>query len=214
MGAIKPSKTQFCILDDVSGTLRPGRITLLLGPPGAGKSTLLNALAGRMQKTAMHVGSSAACMPQIRKVFNKMHLPVICLQVVLYVACSPSLPLIIQILTYCALHSCFMRQTRHIRGRCDDIGRPELGLLQGLSHEIVFPNVLQLLETASLSHVLQVTGDITYNGKGFDQFRAVHTASYVDQDDLHLPMLTVKETLDFASRVQGVGHKLGEHPHH
>ncbi len=61
VGAMKPSKTQFCILDDVSGTLRPGRITLLLGPPGAGKSILLNALAGRMQKTAMHVGSSATC---------------------------------------------------------------------------------------------------------------------------------------------------------
>ena len=57
-----------------------------------------------------------------------------------------------------------------------------------------------------------MNGDISYNGKGFDQFRAVHTASYVDQNDLHQPMLTVKETLDFASRVQGVGHKLGEHP--
>ena len=56
VGLMKPSKTQFCILDDFSGTLRPGRITLLLGPPGAGKSTLLNALAGRLQKTVMHVG--------------------------------------------------------------------------------------------------------------------------------------------------------------
>ena len=56
---------------------------------------------------------------------------------------------------------------------------------------------------------MQVTGDITYNGKGFDQFRAVHTASYVDQNDLHQPLLTVKETLDFAARVQGVGHKVG-----
>ncbi|DBA91179.1 hypothetical protein WJX77_009037 [Trebouxia sp. C0004] len=53
VGLVKPSKTQFCILDDFSGTLRPGRITLLLGPPGAGKSTLLNALAGRLQKTVM-----------------------------------------------------------------------------------------------------------------------------------------------------------------
>ncbi len=53
--------------------------------------------------------------------------------------------------------------------------------------------------------------DITYNGKGFDQFRAVHTASYVDQNDLHQPLLTVKETLDFAARVQNVGHKVGEH---
>lgn len=55
VGLMKPSKTQFCILDDISGTLQPGRITLLLGPPGAGKSTLLNALAGRLKKTAMHV---------------------------------------------------------------------------------------------------------------------------------------------------------------
>ncbi|DBB15923.1 TPA: hypothetical protein ACH3X3_003297 [Trebouxia sp. C0006] len=109
VGLMKPSKTQFCILDDISGTLQPGRITLLLGPPGAGKSTLLNALAGRLKKTAMHVA-----------------------------------------------------------------------------------------------------GDITYNGKSFDQFRAVHTASYVDQNDLHQPLLTVKETLDFAARVQGVGHKVEE----
>ena len=55
-----------------------------------------------------------------------------------------------------------------------------------------------------------MTGEITYNGKGFDQFRAVHTASYVDQNDLHQPLLTVKETLDFAARVQGIGHKAGE----
>lgn len=96
----------------------------------------------------------------------------------------------------------------------NNIGRHKLGLLQGLHHETVSEYVLQLLTTASLSNLLQVTGDITYNGKGFDQFRAVHTACYVDQDDLHLPMPTVKETLDFACRVQGVGHKLGEHSHH
>lgn len=53
VGLAKPSKTQFTILDHVSGILRPGRITLLLGPPGAGKSTLLNALAGRLQATPL-----------------------------------------------------------------------------------------------------------------------------------------------------------------
>lgn len=58
---------------------------------------------------------------------------------------------------------------------------------------------------------IQVTGNITYNGKGFDEFRAVHTSSYVDQNDLHQPLLTVKETMDFAARVQGVGHKAGKH---
>ena len=57
---------------------------------------------------------------------------------------------------------------------------------------------------------LQVTGSITYNGRGFDQFRAAHTAAYVDQNDLHQPELTVRETFDFAARCQGVGHKAGE----
>ncbi len=61
----------------------------------------------------------------------------------------------------------------------------------------------------SVCHVVQVTGSITYNGKGFDQFRAAHTAAYVDQNDLHQPELTVRETFDFAARCQGVGHKAG-----
>lgn len=56
----------------------------------------------------------------------------------------------------------------------------------------------------------QVKGSITYNGKGFDQFQAMHTAAYVDQNDLHQAELTVRETLDFAARCQGIGHKAGE----
>ena len=55
---MKPNKHRFRILDGISGALRPGRITLLLGPPGAGKSTLLNALAGRLQKSNLMVCSS------------------------------------------------------------------------------------------------------------------------------------------------------------
>ncbi|KAK9829450.1 hypothetical protein WJX72_005937 [[Myrmecia] bisecta] len=37
------------ILKDVSGVLRPGRITLLLGPPGAGKTVYLQALGGQLK---------------------------------------------------------------------------------------------------------------------------------------------------------------------
>ncbi|KAK2646907.1 hypothetical protein Ddye_022102 [Dipteronia dyeriana] len=36
------------IIKDVSGIIKPGRMTLLLGPPGCGKTTLLLALAGKL----------------------------------------------------------------------------------------------------------------------------------------------------------------------
>ncbi|KAL8229721.1 hypothetical protein R6Q57_014621 [Mikania cordata] len=38
------------ILSDVSGIIKPSRMTLLLGPPSSGKTTLLMALAGRLDK--------------------------------------------------------------------------------------------------------------------------------------------------------------------
>ncbi|VAH77438.1 unnamed protein product [Triticum turgidum subsp. durum] len=38
------------ILHDVSGIIKPRRMTLLLGPPGSGKTTLLLALAGRLDE--------------------------------------------------------------------------------------------------------------------------------------------------------------------
>ena len=38
------------ILDGVSGVLKPGRLTLVLGPPGSGKSVLLQTLSGRIRK--------------------------------------------------------------------------------------------------------------------------------------------------------------------
>ncbi|KAK6945030.1 ABC transporter-like, ATP-binding domain [Dillenia turbinata] len=40
-------KEKISILQNVSGILRPGRMTLLLGPPGSGKTTLLSILAGK-----------------------------------------------------------------------------------------------------------------------------------------------------------------------
>ncbi|KAF9614059.1 hypothetical protein IFM89_014859 [Coptis chinensis] len=41
-------KTKLSILENVSGIIKPGRMTLLLGPPGSGKTTLLLALAGKL----------------------------------------------------------------------------------------------------------------------------------------------------------------------
>ena len=43
------------MLEDVSGVLKPGRLTLLLGPPGAGKSTLLRVLSGQQKDETLEV---------------------------------------------------------------------------------------------------------------------------------------------------------------
>ncbi|KAH9666887.1 ABC transporter G family member 40 [Citrus sinensis] len=49
---ILPSrKKHLTILKDVSGIIRPGRMTLLLGPPGSVKTTLLLALAGKLDSS-------------------------------------------------------------------------------------------------------------------------------------------------------------------
>jgi ABC-type multidrug transport system ATPase subunit len=48
-GLLKSSKHHLTILKGVTGVLKPGRLTLLLGPPGSGKTTLLKALAGLLQ---------------------------------------------------------------------------------------------------------------------------------------------------------------------
>uniref|UniRef100_A0A453FH60 ABC transporter domain-containing protein n=1 Tax=Aegilops tauschii subsp. strangulata TaxID=200361 RepID=A0A453FH60_AEGTS len=93
------------ILKDVSGVVRPSRMTLLLGPPSSGKTTLLLALAGKLDPT------------------------------------------------------------------------------------------------------LKVRGEVTYNGYGLDEFVPQKTAAYISQNDVHAGEMTVKETLHFSARCQGVGHR-------
>ena len=43
------------ILNHLSGVLKPGRLTLLLGPPSSGKSTLLKALADKLHSSGLYV---------------------------------------------------------------------------------------------------------------------------------------------------------------
>ncbi|KAL9463298.1 hypothetical protein AB3S75_001161 [Citrus x aurantiifolia] len=101
---ILPSrKKHLTILKDVSGIVKPGRLTLLLGPPSSGKTTLLLALAGKL---------------------------------------DPS---------------------------------------------------------------LKVSGRVTYNGHNMDEFVPERTAAYISQHDNHIGEMTVRETLAFAARCQGVG---------
>nr|CAB3468176.1 unnamed protein product [Digitaria exilis] len=93
------------ILNDVSGVVRPSRMTLLLGPPSSGKTTLLLALAGKLDPT------------------------------------------------------------------------------------------------------LRCSGEVTYNGFRLGEFVPQKTAAYISQTDVHVGEMTVKETLDFSARCQGVGTK-------
>ncbi|WOL15670.1 hypothetical protein Cni_G24451 [Canna indica] len=54
-------KRSIKILDDISGTLKPARMTLLLGPPASGKTTLLLALAGKLHKNLRESGKITYC---------------------------------------------------------------------------------------------------------------------------------------------------------
>ncbi|KAL2517559.1 ABC transporter G family member 40 [Abeliophyllum distichum] len=103
LGILSSRKKPLSILKDVSGIIKPSRMTLLLGPPSSGKTTLLLALAGK------------------------------------------------------------------------------------------------------LDPALKVSGRVTYNGHGMEEFVPEKTAAYISQHDLHIGEMTVRETLAFSARVQGVG---------
>ncbi|XP_058002029.1 pleiotropic drug resistance protein 1-like isoform X6 [Hevea brasiliensis] len=96
-------KKPLSILNDVSGIIKPRRMTLLLGPPSSGKTTLLLALAGKLGKE------------------------------------------------------------------------------------------------------LKFSGRVTCNGHGMGEFVPQRTSAYISQYDLHIGEMTVRETLAFSARCQGVG---------
>ena len=55
----------------------------------------------------------------------------------------------------------------------------------------------------------KMSGNITYNGHGLNEFVPQRTSAYVSQQDWHVAEMTVRETLQFAGRCQGVGFKFG-----
>lgn len=55
----------------------------------------------------------------------------------------------------------------------------------------------------------QVKGEITYNGYKLNEFVPRKTSAYISQNDVHVGEMTVKETLDFSARCQGVGTRYG-----
>ena len=50
---------------------------------------------------------------------------------------------------------------------------------------------------------------MTYNGHPFKDFRVQRTATYIEQEDVHMGELTVNETFDFAARCMGSATKKG-----
>ncbi|XP_022732621.1 ABC transporter G family member 32 [Durio zibethinus] len=109
----------------------------------------------------------------------------------------------------------FLRQLRIYQGRrskltilddCSGIIRPSrLTLLLGPPSS--GKTTLLLALAGCLGTHLQMSGKITYNGHGLKEFVPPRTSAYVSQQDWHVAEMTVRETLEFAGRCQGVGFK-------
>ncbi|KAI3454015.1 hypothetical protein Pfo_010678 [Paulownia fortunei] len=64
---------------------------------------------------------------------------------------------------------------------------------------------LLLALAGKLDPTLKTSGRVTYNGHGMEEFVPQRTAAYISQHDLHIGEMTVRETLAFSARCQGVG---------
>ncbi|CAA7057995.1 unnamed protein product [Microthlaspi erraticum] len=64
---------------------------------------------------------------------------------------------------------------------------------------------LLLALAGKLDPSLKVTGRVTYNGHELDEIVPQKTSAYISQNDVHIGVMTVQETLDFSARCQGTG---------
>lgn len=115
----------------------------------------------------------------------------------------------------CNMTEAFLRHLRIYRG-----GRVKLPILDTISG-IIRPSRMTLLLgppssgkttlllalAGRLGPGLKMSGSITYNGHHLNEFVPQRTSAYVSQQDSHASEMTVRETLEFAGRCQGVGIK-------
>ncbi|GKE41498.1 pleiotropic drug resistance protein 1, partial [Tanacetum coccineum] len=64
---------------------------------------------------------------------------------------------------------------------------------------------LLLAMAGTLAKELTVSGKVTYNGHELHEFVPERTSAYISQNDVHIGEMTVRETLAFSARCQGVG---------
>ncbi|KAK8707218.1 hypothetical protein V6N13_058281 [Hibiscus sabdariffa] len=64
---------------------------------------------------------------------------------------------------------------------------------------------LLLALAGKLGKDLKFSGRVTYNGHGMKEFVPERTSAYISQYDVHIGEMTVRETLAFSARCQGVG---------
>ncbi|KAE8815016.1 Pleiotropic drug resistance protein 4 [Hordeum vulgare] len=65
--------------------------------------------------------------------------------------------------------------------------------------------LLKALAGRMLDSGLKLSGRVTYNGHGMEEFVVERAAAYVSQEDLHNGEMTVRETLTFSAECQGTG---------
>ncbi|XVE52031.1 hypothetical protein DITRI_Ditri02bG0087600 [Diplodiscus trichospermus] len=120
----------------------------------------------------------------------------------------PTLPNVAQNIAELALGMLGVRLTKttklHILKEVSGIIKPsKMTLLLGPPASR--KTTLLLALAGKLDPSLKVSGDVTYNGHKLNEFVPQKTSAYISQNDVHVAEMTVKETLDFSARRQGVG---------
>ena len=237
-GLVRDARVTLRILERCSGRLEPGRLTLLLGAPASGKSTLLHALAGALHGGALKVGLGLGILPRSKgchALAGALHGGALKVgSGTKVVPCSKGRHLCEQAgtqaasLAECSTYVCWAHPhlrcpcllfqpvrgrsaCRRIPSECDcmpltcdrQAGKVDLLLLSGVGSS------MQRHATLLCNPIVQVRGRVTYNGRALGEFQARRTAALVEQRDMHVAQLTVRETLDFAARCQGTGNRAG-----
>ncbi|CAI6008518.1 unnamed protein product [Closterium sp. NIES-65] len=173
---LRDSRQRLPILNGCSGILKPGRLTLLLGPPGAGKSTLLQALAGLLPKDVKFLAFVSRDLLH-SSTATSHHDPLIC-RVLSHPLTSRHLSLV-----------------------------PPLSIVLLSTPIRVCGLSASPPDITSPPYARQASGTVTYNGHEPGEFYLPHTAAYVPQTQAHIGEMTVRETFDFAARMQGPAYR-------